>query len=90
MNGFMAPRRKAKIRERKLGRERAMGQSWADGDRGHIEIDPRIRGERTRLSVLLHELLHLVAPDWGEKKVEESAQYIARALWLENYRRVRN
>jgi hypothetical protein len=85
----MARPPKAKIVERPLGREKAWGQAWKEGEVGHVELDPRIRSERQRLAVLLHELLHLLEPSWGEARVDRSALYLAKALWIQNYRRVR-
>jgi hypothetical protein len=78
----MKPR--PKIRERKLG-----GRVWGNAYHGEnlIEVDPRQRS-RTRLDTVIHEILHLLAPDWSETKVKKSAREIARLLWGDRWRRV--
>lgn len=86
----MLPRRmglpRVRIMEKRLGRERALGQAW-QGD-NVVEIDPR-QCESERLDTLIHELLHLMEPEWSEEKVEEVANWMSRILWRQGYRRVR-
>ena len=72
-----------KIRERKLGRERADGQQ----EPGLIEVDPRLTAKR-RLLVVVHECLHEVAPEWEEERVEEAAEVISSVLWTDRWRRI--
>ena len=82
----MARRKKIKVIERKLRRERAVGQ-FTFGDE-IIEIDPRQR-PRSYLNTLLHELLHAVAPDRSESWVCRGAGRMTEVLWRMGYRRVR-
>ena len=76
---------KPKIQERKLGRERALGQCW-QGE-GLIEIDPRLKA-KPALDTLIHEMLHHYAPDWGETKVRTTATQMADILWRQRFRRI--
>lgn len=80
----MLPR--VRVLEKKLGRERALGQVF-QGE-GLVEIDPR-QGERERLDTLVHELLHLLHPQWGEERVIRVAGWFSRVLWQQRYRRIR-
>ena len=80
------PRKHVRIVEKRLGRERAMGQAWPDI--GLVEVDPRQR-ERERLDTVIHELLHVLKPHWSEDHVTRAADWLARHLWKEGYRRVR-
>ena len=73
------------IRDRKLGREKAMGQCW-QGE-GLIEIDPRL-GAKERLDTLIHEMLHHYSPSWGEERVINTAAEMTNALWKDGYRRI--
>lgn len=78
--------RRVRIVERKLGRERALGQ--AIGCPVYlVEIDPR-QSERERLDTLIHELLHLAHPSWSERRVETHATWLAALLWRSGYRRL--
>ena len=77
---------RVRIIEKKLGRERALGQAWAGLD--VIEIDPR-QDERERLDTLIHELLHVMMPEWSEETVVEAAKWLSRHLWKQRYRRMR-
>ena len=81
----MARRRKLKITERKLGREKAYGQCWK-GDY-LIEMDERLRAKHY-LSVLVHELLHHVFPWMSETMVTRAAPKIAKGIWQQQYRRL--
>lgn len=73
-----------KVKYRKLGRERAMGQAYADG---LIEIDPR-QGQKSTLNTLIHELLHLLEPEWSESKVVRVSGTLTKYIWLGRFRRL--
>lgn len=75
------------IIERKLGREKALGQAYQGMN--VVEIDPR-QDERERMDTLIHELLHLMCPKWEEKKVEKRANWLCKHLWRQGYRRMRD
>lgn len=81
----MTKRKKIKLVDKKLGRERALGQAYS-GER-LVEIDPRLRS-KVRLSVAIHEFLHIVFPDMSESKIDRAAPKIAKALWADGYRRI--
>ena len=78
-------RKKIKVIERKLGREAAWGQACIT-DRV-IEIDPRVQNERRRLTVLIHEAIHLADWDLSEKRVTDIAPKVCKVLWDQGYRR---
>ena len=83
----MRPRkRKPKIVEKKLGKE-YLGQAYLGEDRA--EVDPRHRTEYSRMNTVIHELLHLIAPDLAESRIKTITGYVTFGLWKENYRRVR-
>ena len=73
-----------KVKYRKLGRERARGQAYADG---LIEIDPR-QGQKSTLNTLIHELLHLLEPEWSETKVVRVSGTLTKFIWLGRFRRL--
>ena len=73
------------IVERKLGRERAVGLAYRSARR--IVVDPR-RGQRARLDTLMHEALHIAAPEWSEDRVSEVAGMLCKVAWKDRYRRV--
>jgi hypothetical protein len=75
---------KPRVVEKKLGRSRAWGTCDSDG---FIELDPR-QHPKDFLDTAIHELLHYVAPEWGERRVGKSARVIARELWKLRFRRV--
>ena len=77
----------ATIIERKLGRERAWGLAY-QGD-NLIEIDPR-QDPKNYLDTLIHEMLHLIHPEWTEEEVMRTASGLAEAVWAANYRKVAN
>jgi hypothetical protein len=97
----MARKRKPKIVERKLGKERAWGIAtyhYDERKRNVIEIDPRLSARR-HLEVMCHEALHLALPHLtdtgndadnakGEAEVDRLGKIVSEALWLANYRRV--
>jgi len=72
------------IKERKLGRERAMGQAFQGENL--IEIDPR-QSNKEYMDTLIHESLHIMFPDWTENKVMKTSNKLANILWDENYRK---
>lgn len=76
-----------KIREVKLGRERAWGQ--AHDDEQLIEIDPRLKG-RKKMEVIIHEAVHLLNPEMSEEEVIRQSQKICLTLWKLHYRQVDN
>lgn len=78
---------RVKVIERRLGREGALGQAYSG--EGLIELDPR-QSERSRLDTLVHELLHLLEPEWSESRVARSATWLTKWLWRQGYRRVRH
>lgn len=79
-------RRKVKVIEKKLGREVAWGQ--ADNLNKVIEVDPRLT-EARRLTVLIHEAIHLADWNLSESHVTRLAPKVAKVLWQQGYRRVR-
>ncbi len=82
----MSKRKKIKVIERKLGRERAWGLSYK-GD-NLIEIDSRLKGKK-KLLIIVHELLHQALMDENnEKEIHRVAIIISNGLWGQNYRRV--
>lgn len=78
-------KKKIKIIERKLGRERCFGQTW-QGDY-LIEIDPR-QTPKQYMDTLFHEYLHNLFPDKKEKQIKTLANKISNFFWEQNYRRV--
>ncbi len=73
-----------KIKEKKLGRERAWGLCYSDG---LIEIDPRMKSKKY-LVILIHELLHHLEPGWSENKVDKTSIFLGNIIWEKNYRRI--
>ena len=73
-----------RVRFKKLGREKAYGQAHSDG---LIEIDPR-QGQRVLLDTLIHELLHILEPDWSEAKVTRTAKTLTHYIWKSQFRRI--
>ena len=78
-------RKKVKVVEKLLGRERAWGTSTA-GDE-IIEIDPRLKPKRY-FQVLLHEGLHLAYHDLPEREVERGSKVLIDILWDQKYRKI--
>ena len=77
--------RRIKIIDRKLGKERAVGQAH-HGD-NLIEIDPRQRS-RDRLDTVCHEVIHLLGPHLSEETVISHANILSDALWRDKWRRI--
>ncbi len=76
---------KIKVVTRKLGRERAWGQT--DGHSGVIEIDPRLNSKK-HMEIVIHESLHVLFPDMSETQVLQKSKKLTAVLWSENYRKV--
>ena len=85
-NGPEKPTFKIRVKERKLGRHKAMGLAHPDG---LIEIDPRTP-PKEYLDTLIHELLHQARPSsyWDEEAVWETAAILAEHLWKAGFRKV--
>jgi hypothetical protein len=79
------PRKRLKVVEKKLGRERAWGQAYK-GEK-MIEIDPRMKSKQ-RLNVLIHEALHIHFPDLSETAVDKAASFLSNTVWEDQYRRI--
>jgi hypothetical protein len=80
-------RKKLKIVERKLGRERAWGLCYQGENL--IELDPRMSSKK-HLVVALHEgLHHIFLDDLSESKVEKFSVILANIIWGQGYRRIR-
>lgn len=77
--------KKIDIRLRKLRREKAVGLSWEEDNL--IELDPR-QHPKDFLDTAIHEYLHLIFPDWDEKKVKVTANKLSKFLWKLKYRQV--
>ena len=82
----MKPKRKLKVVEVKLGRERAVG--IADYENFNILVDPRQKPYEY-LNTMVHELIHHMSPSWEENRVKWWANRISRFLWSHNYRQVK-
>jgi len=76
---------KMTILERKLGREKAMGQAFKDD--GLIEIDPR-QDSYNYLETIIHEMMHILFPLLGEKEITRKARRLAKELWKLKFRRI--
>ena len=74
-----------RVVEKKLGRERALGQCFHGEN--VIEIDPR-QGERERLDTLIHEVIHLAKPDLVEEEVIRVSNILTKQVWKCGYRRI--
>jgi len=81
----MGKKRKVKIVERKLMRERAWGTF---DESGLIELDERL-SESDRLTILCHEGAHLADNGLTEKQVCRIGKILGGLLWNQGYRRVR-
>lgn len=79
--------KRIRVRERKLGREKADGLAW-DGKKPLVEIDPR-QGEKERLDTMLHEATHILFPKLNEMQVRGIAKRLTTILWKDGWRRVR-
>lgn len=77
--------KRLRIIDRKLGRERAVGQ-YEQGSR-RIEIDPR-QSSRDRLGTVIHETLHYLYPGQTEDQILRAEEVMADTIWRDGYRRV--
>ena len=82
----MKVKRKLKVVEAKLGREKALG--IADYENFHILVDPRQKPYEY-FNTLVHELIHHMSPSWDESRVTWWANRISRFLWSHNFRQVK-
>ena len=82
----MANHHKIKVIDKKLGRQKAVGQAYTDAR--VIEVDPRQRS-KSYLDTLIHEMLHVYNPDWSESKVSKTANEMTDIIWSKNYRRIK-
>ena len=83
-----SPKKVIVLQERKLGREQAHGIAWDKADDNPlIEIDERLKG-LDRLTILVHEAIHVAMPGVSEKHVIRVAKVVASVLWADPYRRV--
>lgn len=73
-----------KIVERKLGRERALGQAFKEDKL--IEIDPR-QPSKEYLDTVLHEGLHIVFPTLTERRVAAVSRKLSKLVWKQGFRR---
>ena len=78
-------KKRIKVVEKKLGREKAWGQAWMSDYL--IEIDPRQKSKKY-LNTLIHEILHCLYPSDRETKVKNNADVLASYIWDKNYRRI--
>ncbi len=78
-------KRTVRICEKKLGKEKVLGQCWADN--GAIDIDPR-QDSKEYLDTLIHEMLHCFFPDMRESDVAKISNKMSSAVWKHNYRRL--
>ena len=72
------------IIERKLRREKAVGQAFKDD--GLIEIDPR-QTSFNYFETVIHEIMHVLFPEKNEKEITRKAHKLAKELWKLKYRR---
>ena len=75
---------KIKIIYKKLGKEKAHGISFSDGE---VILDPRLKGKK-HLEILLHEVLHLLNPTDDEKAIIRKSVTLTKVLWKEGYRKI--
>lgn len=73
-----------KIRDRKLGKEKAHGLAHAPD---LIEVDPT-QNSRERLDTVCHEALHLLLPDESKVRIIALANRMSDLLWRDRWRRI--
>lgn len=73
------------VKDKKLGKQGAWGQAFEHLNL--IELDIRLVGKK-HLEILLHEILHILEPEWSETKVKRTSKEITKVLWLQKYRRI--
>lgn len=71
--------KKHKVKYKKLGRQKADGQTFLNGT---IEIDERLKGKRW-VSAILHECLHEALPTAHEDEILRIEGEISPTLWNE-------
>lgn len=82
--------KRVRVVHKKLGRvkfAKAPVNGYADFDLNTAFIDERINGY-DHLYTLIHEILHLQNPKWGEARVEGHSRQLAELVWKESYRKV--
>ena len=79
------PRKKIKVIDKKLGREKAYGLAYSS--EMEVVIEER-QNSKDYLDTLIHEMLHCFAPKWGEKRVADTANEMTRVIWEKKYRRI--
>jgi len=79
--------KKLNIKERNLGRHKAWGLFYNASKK--IEIDPK-QSSRHYLYVLIHELLHMALSETTEEGVIRIAKLVARGVWQQKYRRLKD
>ena len=79
------PRKKIKVIDKKLGREKAYGLAYSA--EMEVVIEER-QNSKDYLDTLIHEMLHCFAPKWGEKRVADTANEMTRVIWEKKYRRI--
>jgi hypothetical protein len=76
-----------KVEHKDLSKFNVFG--FADIEKKLIELDHRIKG-KTHFRYCIHEILHILNPEWSERKVKDHTKEIVDLLWKMNYRRVDN
>ena len=75
---------KIKIIYKKLGKEKAHGISFSDGE---VILDPRLKGKK-HLEILIHEVMHILNPKDSEQAIIKKSVTLCKILWTEGYRRI--
>jgi hypothetical protein len=75
-----------RITEKKLGKQKAMGQVTF-GKIPHIELDPRQKAA-DRLDTIIHECAHVIWPELPEEAVVKIGNRISSVLWADGWRRI--
>jgi len=78
-------KKKLKIIEVKLGREKRWGQTDCHKS---VELDPRMLSKRY-LRILIHELLHVAWPEMKEREVRRVSRLVRDGVWKQGYRRLK-
>lgn len=73
-----------RVSYRKLGRHRAVGLAWDDGN---IEIDPRQKS-RDILGTIIHEGLHQVFENASETEVARATGTLTSLVWDAGFRKI--
>lgn len=75
---------KITIIERKLGKEKAMGQAFKED--GLIEVDPRQK-PKDYLETCIHEAMHVLFPQLSERQIILKSKKMTKLLWEIGYRK---